>query len=71
MSSRRSALSWSCWRSCCLSCRVDASARHIERVIGSLRCECLNRVIVLNEIHLRRMLRAYLASTIGRVHISH
>ncbi len=34
---------------------------YIERVIGSLRRECLNHVIVLNETHLRRILRAYLA----------
>jgi putative transposase len=34
---------------------------YIERVIGSLRRECLNHVIVLNEMHLRRILRAYLA----------
>ncbi|HUK37256.1 MAG TPA: integrase core domain-containing protein, partial [Vicinamibacterales bacterium] len=34
---------------------------YVERVIGSLRRECLNHVIVLNETHLRRILRAYLA----------
>ena len=39
--------------------------RYVERVIGSLRRECLNHVIVLNETHLRRILRAYLAYTIG------
>ena len=33
-----------------------------ERVIGSLRRQCLNPVIVLNETHLRRILRADLAS---------
>jgi transposase InsO family protein len=38
---------------------------YVERVIGSLRRECLNHVIVLNETHLRRILRAYLAYTIG------
>jgi len=32
-----------------------------ERVIGSIRRECLDRVIVFNERHLRRLLRAYLA----------
>jgi len=31
-----------------------------ERVIGSIRRECLDLVIVLNERHLRRLLRAYL-----------
>ena len=34
---------------------------YVERVIGSLRRECLNHVIVVNETHLRRLLRAYLA----------
>jgi putative transposase len=32
-----------------------------ERVIGSMRRECLDLVIVLNERHLRRLLRTYLA----------
>ena len=32
-----------------------------ERLIGSIRRECLDHVIVLNERHLRRLLRAYLA----------
>jgi putative transposase len=32
-----------------------------ERVIGSLRRECLDLVIVLNERHLRLLLRTYLA----------
>ena len=32
---------------------------HIERLIGSIRRECLDRVVVLDESHLRRTLRAY------------
>ena len=32
-----------------------------ERVIGSIRRECLHHVIVINERHLRRLLRRYLA----------
>jgi transposase InsO family protein len=32
---------------------------HVERLIGSIRRECLYHVIVLNERHLRRILRAY------------
>jgi transposase InsO family protein len=32
-----------------------------ERVIGSIRRDCLDRVIVLNEAHLRRILTRYLA----------
>ncbi len=33
---------------------------YAERVIGSIRRECLNHVIVLSESHLRRILRSYL-----------
>jgi hypothetical protein len=34
---------------------------YVERVIGSIRRECLNHVIILNDRHLRHILRAYLA----------
>jgi transposase InsO family protein len=34
---------------------------YVERVIGSIRRECLDHVIILNDRHLRRLLRAYLA----------
>ena len=34
---------------------------YVERVIGSIRRECLDHVIVVNERHLRWILRAYLA----------
>jgi putative transposase len=33
---------------------------YVERVIGSMRRECLDHVIVLGEAHLRRILRSYL-----------
>ena len=33
---------------------------YVERVIGSIRRECLDHVIVLDEGHLRRILRGYL-----------
>jgi transposase InsO family protein len=46
--------------------KVDAIALHspwenpyCERVIGSIRRECLDDVIVLNEWHLRRILQSY------------
>ena len=32
---------------------------YAERLIGSIRRECLNHVVVLNELHLLRILRAY------------
>jgi transposase InsO family protein len=32
---------------------------YVERVIGSIRRECLDHVIILNERHLRRILRDY------------
>ncbi len=32
---------------------------HIERLIGSIRRECLDHILVLSEAHLRRILRAY------------
>ena len=34
---------------------------YVERVIGSIRRECLDHVIVLNERHLKRLLRGYFA----------
>ena len=33
----------------------------VERVIGSIRRECLDHALILNEAHLRRLLRAYVA----------
>ena len=32
---------------------------HVERLIGSIRRECLDHVVVLGEAHLRRVLSAY------------
>jgi transposase InsO family protein len=32
---------------------------YVERLIGSIRRECLDHVIIVNESHLRRLLRAY------------
>jgi putative transposase len=33
----------------------------VERVIGSIRRECLDHFLILNEAHLRRLLRGYIA----------
>jgi putative transposase len=33
---------------------------HVERLIGSIRRECLDHVVIVNENHLRRVLREYL-----------
>jgi transposase InsO family protein len=32
---------------------------HVERVIGSIRRECLDHVVVFGEAHLRRVLKTY------------
>ncbi len=32
---------------------------YVERIIGSIRRECLNHVVVINEWHLKRILRSY------------
>jgi hypothetical protein len=34
---------------------------YVERVIGSIRRECLDHVIVFNEESLRRLLRSYIS----------
>ena len=44
---------------------------YVERVIGTLRRECLDHVIILNERHLQRILRSYLDYYHGsRTHLS-
>jgi putative transposase len=44
---------------------------YVERVIGSIRRECLDHVIVLSERHLRRLLTAYLTYYHGaRTHLA-
>jgi hypothetical protein len=39
----------------------DKENPYVERLIGSIRRECLNHVIIFNEHHLKRLLRAYLS----------
>jgi transposase InsO family protein len=43
-----------------ISARSPWQNPYVERLIGSLRRECLNRMIVFNEDHLLRILRDYL-----------
>lgn len=44
---------------------------HVERVIGSIRQECLDYVVVFNERHLRRVLSSYVDYCHGtRTHLS-
>ena len=44
---------------------------YVERVIGSIRRECLDHVVVLDEGHLRRILRSYFAYLhLSRTHLS-
>jgi transposase InsO family protein len=41
---------------------------HAERLIGSIRCECLDHVVVFSEAHLRRVLKSY-ASYYNKIRI--
>ena len=34
---------------------------YVERVIGSIRRECLDHIVVLNEAHLRRVMRSFVS----------
>jgi transposase InsO family protein len=44
---------------------------YVERLIGSVRRECLDHVIILGQAHLRRVLAAYLSYYHGaRTHLS-
>jgi transposase InsO family protein len=43
---------------------------YVERVIGTLRRECLNHVVPLNELHLLKVLREFVADTTKRAHIN-
>ena len=43
---------------------------YVERVIGSIRRECLDHVIVFNEAHLRRVLTTYAPTIIGAARTS-
>jgi len=41
------------------ACRSPWQNPYVERLIGSIRRECLDRVIVLSEEHLREFLASY------------
>ena len=44
---------------------------HVERLIGSIRRECVDHMIVFGEAHLRHILRAYASYYNGvRTHLS-
>jgi len=44
---------------------------YAERLVGSIRRECLDHIIVLGEAHLRRILKAYASYYNGaRTHLS-
>jgi hypothetical protein len=56
-------LIWQDWKSGIQQVPISARSPwqncYAERVIGSIRRECLNHVIVINERHLRRILKSY------------
>jgi hypothetical protein len=43
-----------------IAARSPWQSPYVERVIGSIRRECLDNVVVLSERHLRRILKDYL-----------
>src|SRR4029079_3533044 len=44
---------------------------YVERLIGSIRPECLDHIVVFNEVHLRRVLSRYVVSYHrARTHLS-
>ena len=44
---------------------------YMERVIGSIRRECLNHIVVINERHLRWILKRYVRYYVdSRTHLS-
>jgi len=51
--------------------RCPWQSPYVERVIGTLRRECLDHVIVLGEAHLRRIVRSFLGYFYGaRTHLA-
>jgi transposase InsO family protein len=55
----------------CTSPRSPWQNPYVERLIGSVRRECIDHLIILDETHLHRILRTYLAYYHGyRTHLS-
>ena len=55
----------------CYRHRAPWQRAYVERVIGSIRRECLDHVVVFNESSLRRILSAYCAYSLDwRTHLS-
>ena len=53
------------------ACRSAWQRAYIERIIGSIRRDCLDQMIVFNQLSLRRILRSYLDYYHGsRTHLS-
>jgi putative transposase len=48
-------------REVCITPQSPWQNPFVERLIGSIRRECLNHALILNEAHLRRLLRSYVA----------
>jgi Integrase core domain len=48
-------------REVCITPRSPWQNPFVERLIGSIRRECLDHALILNEAHLRRLLRSYVA----------
>jgi transposase InsO family protein len=48
-------------KECPIAPRSPWQNPYVERVIGSIRRECLDHIVVLNERHLKRILRSYFA----------
>ena len=48
-------------REVCITPRAPWQHPFVDRLIGSIRRECLDHVLILNEAHLRRLLRSYVA----------
>ncbi len=44
-----------------IAARSPWQSPYVERMIGSVRRECLDHIVVLGERHLRRILRDYLS----------